>query len=244
MTLSDPTTTPFRNDLVDDHAVVSAWVSATLGDVSVADALADGTDGTVALVVDEVVPVEDRRPDRDLPIRLAISYSVVPPAGMEGAAMVARLLVAAREAADLEVVDEVPTPEWWLARATPPRPVVRLRTVVVIQRLDADRAQRVTEPLVVEIVPSGALRGTVVDDHGRVLAGAVVRLVATGARCETDRHGTFTIPAVGLERRHDITVAARGVTYAGSIPAGAPRDVEIRCTPETASPEPATPEHV
>jgi hypothetical protein len=220
----------FRSSLHDDRAVVAAWVSACLDGTTVVDELEpDASD--VALLIVDVAPVTDRRPDRDLPVRIRLTYCIVPPATVDGAAMVVDLLVASLEAADMDVVDaEVPV-EWWQARGLVPRPVVRVQTVLVLDRPETERAQRVIEPLVVEIAPSGALRGTVLDDHGLPLAGAVVRLVATGARCETDRKGAFALASVGLERRHDITVAARGTTFAGSIPAGAPRDIHVHCTP-------------
>ena len=220
----------FRSSLQEDRAVVAAWVSDRLDGAEVVEELEPDSTG-VALVVDDVAPVDDRRPDRDLPIRIRVSYVVVPPASVDGAGMAVVLLVAGREASDLEVGEGAVPVGWWQARGVMPRPAVRIQTTLVVERPEIDRARRVVQPLVVEIAPSGTLRGFVLDDEGAPLAGAVVRLVATGARCETDRKGAFSIASVGVERRHDITVVARGTTFAGSIPAGSPRDVHVHCTP-------------
>jgi hypothetical protein len=236
VTAIDPTTRGrdgvFRSGLEEDRAVVAAWVSSCLDDVDVGDAI-DGDGDDVVLLVEEVAPVEDRRPDRELPVRIRVTYVVVPPPGTGGAAQAVRVLVAAREVVDIEVLDESPTSDWWLARGLVPRPVVRLRTLLVIERPEVELARRVTEPLVVEISPSGPLRGVVVDETGRPLAGATVRLLSTGALCDTDRRGAFEFASVGLARLHHITVVARGTTYAGTVPAGAPRDLQIHCTPES-----------
>jgi len=220
----------FRSSLAEDRAVVAEWVSSCLDDAAVSDDV-DGTG--VALLVEEVVPVEDRRPDRDLPVRIRVTYVMVPPAGIDGAAMAVRVLVAAREVLDIETLADSPTTDWWLAHGLVPRPVVRLRTLLVIERSDVELARRVTEPLVVEISPSGPLRGVVVDENGRPLIGAAVRLLSTGALCDSDRRGAFEFASVGVARLHHITVVAHGTTYAGTVPAGAPRDIQIHCTPDS-----------
>lgn len=236
MTTTDPASRGaleiFRSSLGEDHAVVAGWVSSCLDGIAVADEPDSSGDGGLSLLVEDVAPVEDRRPDRDLPVRVRVTYCVVPPVGIDGAAMAVRLLVAAREAIDIDVVDEPLTPGWWQARDLLPRPALRLRTMLVVERPEIERAQRVIEPLVVEIAPSGPLRGVVVDEHGLALPGAAVRLLATGALSETDRRGAFSFSSVGLERDHHLTVTARGATFAGTIPAGAPRDLHIHCTPD------------
>lgn len=229
----------FRSSVGSDRIALESWLTELLGDLPVASHLTVDSselppDGGLDLVLLDVAPVEDRRPDRDLPTRLHVTYLLAPAHDDPLAAgeRLAAILVAAREQTLFELVGEPLRVEWWLATGVAPRPCALLRTMIVIERSEIERARWVTDPLVVHVAGVAPLSGLAVDHDGRPLRGAVVRLATTGHRSETDRTGRFAFPAVVADRRLDLTVTARGTSYSGVIPAGASGHLLVTCTPE------------
>ncbi|MGH9249392.1 MAG: carboxypeptidase-like regulatory domain-containing protein [Acidimicrobiales bacterium] len=234
------TNVAFRSSVGSDRVALENWLGQLLGDVPVASNLTVDpselpADGGVDLVLVDLAPVEDRRPDRDLPTRLHVTYLVAPAHEdpLASAERLAAILAAAREQTLFELVEEPLRVEWWLAMSIAPRPCARIRTMLVIERAEIERAKWVSEPLVVHVAGVAPLSGTAVDHDGRPLRGAVVRLASTGHRSETDHTGRFAFPAVVADRPLDLTVTARGTSYSGVIPAGASGHLLVTCTPES-----------
>src|SRR5687768_15731755 len=77
------TNVAFRSSVGSDRVALENWLGEVLGGVPVASHLTVDfselpADGGVDLVLVDLAPVEDRRPDRDLPTRLHVTYLVAP----------------------------------------------------------------------------------------------------------------------------------------------------------------------
>lgn len=222
----------------EDYADVATWIRSIIPDVEINSTLStepnDAAEPSVDLVVVEVTPVADQRTDRKLPTRLDVTYLAAPVAAgpTDAADMVIDLIAACREQVHCSVASGRMADSWWAASNRTPRPHVVLNTLLVLAPpVDNRTGPPVLEPLRVVVGAAAGLSGFVVRE-GRPLRSAVVRLIATGDRTETDRRGYFAFPNVPNNHPAPITIRSNGTTFSGVVPAGATTDVRIECTPE------------
>jgi hypothetical protein len=136
-----------------------------------------------------------------------------------------RLLFAAMEHDETEVVLDRDALKLCADLSLPPGPGFVLRTMVSIARSrPAERAGLVRFPLNIVSGELGVLQGSVLGPGDTPVAGAVVRLEGLDRSAQTDAFGRFRLhgPVGGKGRPVRLNVRARGVEMDSEVETGSP----------------------
>lgn len=219
--------TDLAEHVAEHHRSLEDWLRLALPGATVAWGSPDGEDGPgLVVTLDDVRGVTDLRVDRDLPLRLDLTYVLAPTGDPTAvAAALAAIVAAVRNHASYQL-DEVPDETWWVASGQPRRPVARLRTRLVVELEPEPEAPPVRERRV-EITQPGTVRGTVTRG-GQPLGGVEIGLLDRVERTRTDRGGRFVLRGVDRSHPVQVVVASGRSRFTATIPPGVD-DPEIVC---------------
>jgi hypothetical protein len=193
---------------------LASWVSSVAGDVDVIhdrprdDVLDRPTVFVYLLALDHALPTQrsERRP-----LEISLRYMLTTGgADVEQAhRLLATLVFAALERADVHVDLTPLAPELWAAFGVAPRPTLILRRALIVER--PARVGRVRSPAEINLTPARGLRGVVLTKAGVPVPHARVELPALKVSAYSGIDGWFDLGVVP-EAAHDapLRVVAKG----------------------------------
>ena len=137
------------------------------------------------------------RTSRQPPLRVLLCYLVTTAGESPERAhqLLGELVFAALEEATFDVELAPPPVALWAALGVAPRPAFRLRVMLERER-PRPAVPRVTQPLIVRVVPARALHGQVLGPGEVPIPQALVELPSLGLSVRTDTRGQFRFASV------------------------------------------------
>lgn len=220
--------------VAEHHRSLEDWLHAVLPDAVIgwgAPAVGDDDGGRDVLVtLDQVYPVSDRRIDREVPLRLELTYVLTPTGEPTEVATMLVALAAGARAHDTYQLSDPPTESWWLAGVLPRRPAARLSSRLVVTPEPEREAPPVRERRF-EVTRPGRITGTLTR-AGEPLGGAEIGCLGSVERVRTDRHGRFVLTGLDSTRPVPVVVVAGRSRFTATIPVGSDE-------PQIVCPEPS-----
>lgn len=139
-----------------------------------------------------------------------------------------KVLAEAVRAGEPELSLEAPDPQLWRALGLPPRPVLTFDMPASVAH-PTPHVTPVRGPLVLRHIDLRPLIGTVLGPGDQPVAGARVEVAGTQLAAYTDRHGTFTFPAVPAGSTVGLRVIGRGETFTATIALTDDQPVTVHC---------------
>jgi hypothetical protein len=201
--------------VIDIDERVLGWVRDAIDVTAVLAAPTPKASPGVSVHLLDVEELHPRRGADPAPRQAWLRYLVVPTSSDVASAheQLARLLVAAMDRDDLEVVYGALSPELWIAFDVPPQAALVVRALLEIPR-DDPPAELVRQPLVIEPAFMGSFAGVVLGPGDHPILDATVEL-QSGVRARTDVRGRFRLPVTPSLRdgTATLTIRSRGRTY-------------------------------
>jgi hypothetical protein len=193
---------------------LQAWAVTVVGEVPVSltpPGREEGGEAGVGLYLLDLGESPSPRTTGPQPLKLQLRYLVTASASdpSEAHRLLAELLFAALETAEMEVEMEPVPLALWQAFGVAPRPAFTVRLPLIKERKTRPM-RRVLEPLVVQATPLAQLDGVLLGPGDLPVAGARVELPSLKVAARTDFRGRFRFTAVPPDVPEVLRVQARG----------------------------------